>query len=137
MGCLAIFLLRNFFEVELGSTFHNGLQQLATPLHSVSPLQQRFSQFCGSFNKGEGEHFSFFVPKGIARQVAEKIEQCNRVLRFFFDLDKYLNCMTLLFTRKKVCLLRYSFCNFFSLAKLNKKFFVPYICCQPSNVSLK
>ena len=51
--CLAIFLLREaLHEVELSSTFRNGLQQLATPLHSVSPLQQLVSQFNGSFNKG-------------------------------------------------------------------------------------
>ena len=74
MGCLAIFLLREaLHEVELSSTFHNGLQQLTTPLHSVSPLQ-----FYGSFNKGACAHFLFFVPRSIARQVAEKIAQCNR-----------------------------------------------------------
>ena len=81
MGCLAIFLLREaLHEVELSSTFRNGLQQLATPLHSVSPLQQHFSQFYGSFNKGACAHFSFFVPKSIARQVAEKTAQCKSAL---------------------------------------------------------
>ena len=50
MGCLAIFSLREaLHEVELGSTFRNGLQQLTTPLHSVSPLQQLVSQFYSSF----------------------------------------------------------------------------------------
>ena len=45
MACLASFSLREaLHEVELSSTFRNGLQQLATPLHSVSPLQQRFSR---------------------------------------------------------------------------------------------
>ena len=40
MGCLAIFLLREaLHKVELSSIFRNGLQQLTTPLHSVSPLQ--------------------------------------------------------------------------------------------------
>ena len=79
MGCLAIYLLREaLHEVELSSTFRNGLQQLITPLHSVSPLQQLVSQFCGSFNKGACAHFLFFVPRSIARQVAEKIAQCNR-----------------------------------------------------------
>ena len=68
------FLLREaLHEVELSSTFRNGLQQLTTPLHSVSPLQ-----FYGSFNKGACAHFLFFVPRSIARQVAEKIAQCNR-----------------------------------------------------------
>ena len=63
MVCLAIFLLREaLHEVELSSTFHNGLQQLTTPLHSVSPLQQLVSQFYGSFNKGACAHFLFFVP---------------------------------------------------------------------------
>ena len=56
-------------EVELSSTFRNGLQQLTTPLHSVSPLQQLVSQFYGSFNKGACAHFLFFVPRSIARQV--------------------------------------------------------------------
>ena len=79
MGCLAIYLLREaLHEVELSSTFRNGLQQLITPLHSVSPLQQLVSQFYGSFNKGACAHFLFFVPRSIARQVAEKIAQCNR-----------------------------------------------------------
>ena len=62
-------------EVELGSTFRNGLQQLKTPLHSVSPLQQLVSQFYGSFIKGACAHFLFFVPRSIVRQVAEKIAQ--------------------------------------------------------------
>ena len=77
MGGLAIFFLREaLHEVELSSAFRNGLQQLETPLHSVSPLQQLFSQFYGSFNKDSCPHFSFFVP----RQVAEKFAQCNRAL---------------------------------------------------------
>ena len=64
MGCLAIFLLREaLHEVELSSTFRNGLQQLTKPLHSVSPLQQLVSQFYGSFNKGACAHFLFFVPQ--------------------------------------------------------------------------
>ena len=80
MGCLAIFLLREaLHKAELSSTFRNGLQQLTTPLYSVSPLQQlQVSQFYGSFNKGACAHFLFFVPRSIARQVAEKIAQCNR-----------------------------------------------------------
>ena len=79
MGCLAIFLLREVLhEVELISAFRNGLQQLTTSLHRVSPLQQLVSQFYGSFNKGACAHLSFFVPRSIARQVAEKIAQCNR-----------------------------------------------------------
>ena len=79
MGCLAIFLLcETLHEVELSSTFRNGLQQLTTPLHNVSPLQQPVSQFYGSFNKGTCTHFSFFVPRSVARQVAEKIAQSNR-----------------------------------------------------------
>ena len=78
MGCLAIFFLSEaLHEVELSSTFRNGLQELTPPLHSVSPLQQLFSQFHGSFNKGTCAHFLFFVPRSIARQVAEKIAQCN------------------------------------------------------------
>ena len=32
-----LLLRKAFHEVELRTTFHNGLQQLATPLHSVSP----------------------------------------------------------------------------------------------------
>ena len=77
--CLVIFLLREaLHEVELSSTFRNGLQQLTTPLHSVSPLQQLVSKFYGSFNKGACAYFLFFVPRSTARQVAEKISQCNR-----------------------------------------------------------
>ena len=79
MGCLTIFLLRKaLHKVELSSTFCNGLQQLTTPLHGVSPLQQLVSQFYGSFSKGTCAHFLFFVLRNIARQVAEKIAQCNR-----------------------------------------------------------
>ena len=75
MCCLAIFLLHEaLHKVELYSTFRNGLQQLATPLHSVSPLQQLVSQFYDSFNKGACAHFLFFVPRSIARVFAEKIE---------------------------------------------------------------
>ena len=73
-GCLAMFLLREVLhEVELSSTFRNGLQQLTIPLHSVSPLQQLVSQFYGSFNKGVCAHFLFFFARSIARHVAEKI----------------------------------------------------------------
>ena len=61
---------------ELSSTFRNGLQQLKTPLHNVSPLQQLVSQFYGSFNKGACAHFLFFVARSIARQVAET-EHCS------------------------------------------------------------
>ena len=79
MGCLAIFLLRKaLHEVELSSTFRNGLQQLTTPLHSVSPSSNLSRNFYGSFNKGACAHFLFFVPRRSARQVAEKIAQCNR-----------------------------------------------------------
>ena len=64
MGCLAIFLSREaLHEVEFSSTFRNGLQQLTTPLHSVSPLRQLVSQFYGNFNKGAYAHFLFFVPR--------------------------------------------------------------------------
>ena len=74
-----MFLLREaLHEVELSSTFRNGLQQLTIPLHSVSPLQQLVSQFYGSFNTGVYAHILFFVARSIARQVAEKIAQCNR-----------------------------------------------------------
>ena len=70
------FLLRKaLYAVELISTFPNGLQQLATPLHGVSPHQQRFSKFYDSFNKGACTHFSFFIQRSIARQVAGKIVQ--------------------------------------------------------------
>ena len=79
MGCLAMFLLREaLHEVELSSAFRIGLQQLTIPLHSVSPLQQLVSQFYGSFNKNLCAHFLFFVARNIARQVAEKISQCNK-----------------------------------------------------------
>ena len=67
MGCLSIFLLcEALHEVELSSTFRNGLQQLTTPLHSASPLQQLVSQFYSSFNKGACAHFLFFVPRSRA-----------------------------------------------------------------------
>ena len=46
-------------EVELDSTFRNGLQQLAT----ASPLKQLFLQFYGSFNKGACSRFSFLAPR--------------------------------------------------------------------------
>ena len=46
--------------------------------HCTSPLQQLVSQFYSSFNKGVCAHFLFFVPRSIARQVAEKIAQCNK-----------------------------------------------------------
>ena len=73
-----LFVARSVAKVELSSTLRNGLQQLTTPLHSVSPLQQLFSHFYGSFNKSACAHFLFFVPRSIARQVAEKIAQRNR-----------------------------------------------------------
>ena len=81
MGCRKFLLRKALHEVEISSTFRNRLQQLATPLHSVTPLQQRFSQFYGSFNKGACAHFLFIVTRSLARQVAEKIAQCNRVFK--------------------------------------------------------
>ena len=63
-------LFRNYFlmrealhEVEISSTFCNGLQQLATPVHSVSTLKQLFPQFYVSFAKGACAQFSFFIPR--------------------------------------------------------------------------
>ena len=51
------FLLRKaLYEVELSSTFRNGLQQPITPLYSVSPLLILFSQIYGSSNKGACTH---------------------------------------------------------------------------------
>ena len=96
MVSLAILLLHEalheaLHEVELSSTFRNGLQQLATPLHSVSPLQQLVSQFYGSFNKGACAHFLLFFPSSIARQVAEKITQCNRAsIPILGNLQRYI-----------------------------------------------
>ena len=88
--CLAMPLLREaLHEVELSSTFRNGLQQLTTPLLSVSPLQQLVSQFYGNFNKGACAHFVFFLPRSIARQVADKIAQCNRALTVLFTSSFY------------------------------------------------
>ena len=112
MGCLAIFSLREaLHEVELSSTFRNGLQQLTTPLHSVSPIQQLVSQFYSSFTAvltRAHAHTYYISFRGalrdkllrklhsvtgaqhqtsatcnatfltVARQVAEKIAQCNR-----------------------------------------------------------
>ena len=44
MGCLAIFLLREaLHEVELSSTFRNGLQQLTTVYHPFSNLSRNFT----------------------------------------------------------------------------------------------
>ena len=80
------------FLVDLSSTSRNGLQQLATPLHSLSLLQQRISQFFGSFNKGACTHFLFFVPRSTARQVAERIAQCNRASTSNLgNLQRYVN----------------------------------------------
>ena len=72
MGCLEIFLLREaLHEVELSSTFRNGLQQLTTPLHSVSPLQQLVSQFYGSLNHAHTS--SFFVPGALRDKLLRKL----------------------------------------------------------------
>ena len=92
MRCLAFFFLRDaLHEAELGSTFRNGLQQLITPLHSVSPLQQLVSQFYGSFIKGACAHFVFRSEHIIARQVAEKPTQCNRASTpNFGNLQRYI-----------------------------------------------
>ena len=68
MGGLAIFLLHEaLHELDLRSTFRNRLQQLTTPLHSVSPLQQLVSQFYGSFTNGTCAHFLFFIPRSNLR----------------------------------------------------------------------
>ena len=114
MGCLATFSLREaLYEVELRSTFRNGLQQLITPLHSVSPLQQLVSQFYSRFTVvlTRAHAHTYYISfrralrdkllrklhsvtgpqhqtsatcnatfSTVARQVAEKIAQCNRTL---------------------------------------------------------
>ena len=92
MCFLAMFLLREaLYEVKLSCTFRNGLQQLTTPLHSVSPLQQLVWQFYDSFNKGACAHFLSFVPRSIARQFTEKIAQCNRTsIPNFGNLKRYI-----------------------------------------------
>ena len=88
---LTMFLLREeLHEVELSSTFRNGLQQLAAPLHSVSPFQQLVSQLYSSFNKASCAHL-FFVPWSTARQVTEKIAQCNRTSTLnLSNLQRYI-----------------------------------------------
>ena len=76
-------------EEELGSTFRNGLQQLATPLHSVSPLQQLVSQFYSSFNKGACTHL-FFVPRIIAGQQLATLHfqpLRDHILQYFKSLN--------------------------------------------------
>ena len=74
MGCLAIFLLREALHgVELSSTFRNGLQQLATPSHSVSPLQQLFLQFYGSFNNGACHSSCFSFWKALPDKLLRKL----------------------------------------------------------------
>ena len=86
------FLREALHEVELSSTFRNGLQQLKTQLHSVSPLQQLFSQFTAVLNVRMHAHTSHFSPPSmsIARQVAEKTAQCNRALTpNFGNLQSY------------------------------------------------
>ena len=129
MGCLSIFSLREaLHEEELSSTFRNGLQQLTTPLHSVSPLQQLVSQFYSSFMavltmvRAHTYYISFrgalrdkllrklhsltgpqhqtsatcnatFLT--VARQVAEKIAQCNRTFSLeLLTVHQYkINCL--------------------------------------------
>ena len=78
MVCLAIFLLREaLHEVELSSTFRNGLQQLTIPFHSVSPPSNLSRNFTAVLTRAHA-HTSCFSFRGhIARQVAEKIAQCN------------------------------------------------------------
>ena len=51
MGYLAIFIVARsvVYEVELSPTFRNGLEELATPLHSVSPLQQPVARYFTAF----------------------------------------------------------------------------------------
>ena len=68
MGCLAIFLLREaLHELELSSTFHNGLQQLRTPLHSVSPLQQLVSIFTAVLTRAHAHTSCHFSLRGALR----------------------------------------------------------------------
>ena len=122
MGCLAIFSLREaLHEVELRSTFRNGLQQLTTPLHSVSPLQQLVSQFYSRFMAvlTRAHAHTYYISfrralrdkllrklhsvtgpqhqtsatcnatfSTVARQVAEKIAQCNRTLKEHDEASK-------------------------------------------------
>ena len=106
MGCLAIFFCcakrctKYNFATDSAATGNTIAQCI---------IQQLVSQFYGSFNKGACAHFLFFVPRSIARQllrklhsvtvpqhqtsatcnaafstiarqVAEKIAQCNRAL---------------------------------------------------------
>ena len=61
-------------EVKLSHTFRSGLQQLATPLHSVSPLQKLFSQFYGSLTKAHAHtsRFSFRV-RALRDQLLRKL----------------------------------------------------------------
>ena len=99
------FLLREaLHEIELSFTCSNGLQQLATPLHSVSRLHQLVLQFYGSScfsfrgvlrDKLLRKLHSVTGPQhetsatcnatfsSIARQVAEKIVQYNRAFADF------------------------------------------------------
>ena len=68
MGCLAIFLLREaLHEVELSSTSRNGLQQLRTPLHSVSPIKQLVSIFTAVLTRAHAHTSCHFSLRGALR----------------------------------------------------------------------
>ena len=115
---LVIFPLREaLHEVERSSTYHNELQQLATPLHSVSP-SSNFSRNFTAVSTRAHTHTSRFSFRGplqdkllrklhsvtghshptsttcsatfsnIARQVAEKIAQCNRAFKKICNCDR-------------------------------------------------
>ena len=106
MGCLAIFSLREaLYEVELRSTFRNELQKLTTPLQQL--VSQFYSSFTAVLTRAHA-HTYYISFRGalrdkllrklhsvtgpqhqtsatcnatfltVARQVAEKIGQCNR-----------------------------------------------------------
>ena len=83
MCCLAIFLLRRaLHKVELSPTFSqriaptgNTIAQCITPPATCLAILRQLPQIYGACAQ-----FLFFVPRSIARQVAEKIAQCNRAL---------------------------------------------------------
>ena len=90
-----LFWLRNaLHEVEFSSSLLKALQQLTTPLQSATLLQQFSSYFFENFTRAH-VHIFVYISRGylsqhfqlgVARQVTEKIAQCNKAFRSVSNL---------------------------------------------------
>ena len=122
MGCLAMFFVAQSVVRSITQLYFS--QRIVatgtTTLHSVSPLQQLFSQFYGSFNKCACAHFSLFVPRSSGYENNAKIfkllrSRCSETHNLQCYIFKHFETQHKMCRRKKKRCVVLSVCSYVTL----------------------